>query len=67
MPPMRAESGLLWDGVGFTPAASHTNRSTSLMKMFVSAETASGRNPRNHRRRFGTEFTHCRMGTGGMT
>ena len=32
-----------------------------------SAVTACGRSAKIPRSRFGTEITHCRMGTGGMT
>jgi hypothetical protein len=33
----------------------------------VRAATALGRSARKQRNRFGTEITHCRTGTGGMT
>ena len=50
-----------------TPAASQSSRSISSRKIVVSAVTASGRSARNKRSRLGTEITHCRTGTGGMT
>jgi hypothetical protein len=37
------------------------------MKILVRAATALGRSARKQRNRFGTEITHCRTGTGGMT
>ncbi len=37
------------------------------MKIFVSAATALGRSARKPRSRLGTEITHSRTGTGGMT
>ena len=37
------------------------------MKILVRAATALGRSARKQRYRFGTEITHCRTGTGGMT
>jgi len=50
-----------------TPAAEHSSRSISAMKILVRAATAAGRSTRKPRNRFGTEITHCRTGTGGMT
>ena len=35
--------------------------------MRVRAVTVAGRSARTPGRRFGTEITHCRTGTGGMT
>jgi hypothetical protein len=37
------------------------------MKILVRAATALGRSARKQRNSFGTEITHCRTGTGGMT
>jgi hypothetical protein len=37
------------------------------MKILVRAATALWRSARKQRNRFGTEITHCRTGTGGMT
>ena len=37
------------------------------MKILVRAATALGRSARKQRNRFGTEITHCRTGSGGMT
>ena len=37
------------------------------MKILVRAATVLGRSARKQRNRFGTEITHCRTGTGGMT
>jgi hypothetical protein len=48
-------------------AAVQSSRSISSMKILVRAATALGRSARKHRNRFGTEITHCRTGTGGMT
>ncbi len=50
-----------------TSAAALSSRSISARKIFVRAATASGRSARKQRSYFGTEITHCRTGTGGMT
>jgi hypothetical protein len=52
---------------GLRPAAVQSSRSISSMKILVRAATALGRSARKQRNRFGTEITHCRTGTGGMT
>ncbi len=55
------------------PAASQrsrsaqSSRSIALRKIRVRAATACGRSARKPLSRFGTEITHCRTGTGGMT
>jgi len=49
------------------PAAARNSLSTSSRKIFVSAATARGRSASMPRNRLGTEITHCRTGTGGMT
>jgi hypothetical protein len=49
------------------PAAVQSSRSISSMKILVRAATALGRSARKQRNRFGTEITHCRTGSGGMT
>ena len=67
MPPNRgrADAGVAASLV--TPAAAHSSRSISSRKISVRAATAGGRSARKPRKRFGTEITHCRTGTGGMT
>ena len=49
------------------PAAAHRSRSTREMKILVRAATALWRSARKQRNFFGTEITHWRTGTGGMT
>ena len=61
----RADAGVL--AAGLKPDAASRSRSISARKIFVSAATARGRSARNRRNRLGTEITHCRTGTGGMT
>jgi hypothetical protein len=41
--------------------------SISARKIRARAVTAAGRSARKPRSRLGTEITHCRTGTGGMT
>jgi hypothetical protein len=67
MPPSRgrADAGVVASLV--TPAAAHSSRSIPSRKIFVRAATAGGRWAGKPRSRFGTEITHCRTGTGGMT
>jgi hypothetical protein len=65
MPPSRGQQDAGASLV--TPAAVHSDRSISSRKIFVRAATARGRSASMHRSRFGTEITHCRTGTGGMT
>jgi hypothetical protein len=43
------------------------NQRHLVRKIFVSAATARGRSASMPRNRFGTEITHYRTGTGGMT
>jgi hypothetical protein len=52
---------------GTQPTAAPSHRSISSRKIRVRAVTAAGRSARTPRNRFGTEITHCRTGTGGMT
>jgi len=52
---------------GEPPDAASRSLSISVRKIFVSAATAAGRSASMPRKRFGTEITHCRTGTGGMT
>jgi hypothetical protein len=52
---------------GVTPEAVRRDRSISARKIFVRAATALGRSASLPRNRFGTEITHCRTGTGGIT
>ena len=61
----RADAGVL--AAGLKPAAACRSRSISVRKIFMSAATAGGRSASMPRNRFGTEITHCRTGTGGMT
>ena len=49
------------------PAAAPSSRSISSIKILVRAATAASRSARKPRNRFGTEITHCRTGTGGIT
>ncbi len=49
------------------PAAAHSDRSISSMKILVRAATALWRSARNQRNRLGTEITHWRTDAGGMT
>ena len=67
MPPSRgrADAGVAASLV--TPATAQSSRSISSRKIFVRAATAGSRSARKPRKRFGTEITHCRTGTGGMT
>jgi len=67
MPPSRerADAGVL--AAGLKPEAVSCSRSISSRKIFVSVATAAGRSASMPRNRFGTEITHCRTGTGGMT
>ena len=61
----RAAAGALASLV--TPATAPSSRSISSMKILVRAATAAGRSARKPRNLFGTEITHCRTGTGGIT
>ena len=67
MPPSRrrADAGVL--AAGLKPDAASRSRSISARKIFVSVLTARGRSASMPRNRLGTEITHCRTGTGGMT
>ena len=67
MPPSRGREALGVSAAGVTPEAVGRDRSISSRKLFVSAATALGRSPSMPRNRLGTEITHCRTGTGGMT
>ena len=67
MPPSRGQAALGMSASGVPPDAASSSRSISSRKIFVSAATARGRSARKPRSRFGTEITHCRTGTGGMT
>ena len=67
MPPSRGRAGAGVLAAGLKPDAASRSRSISARKIFVSAATARGRSASMPRNRLGTEITHCRTGTGGMT
>ena len=67
MPPSRGRDARGVSASGVPPDAASRSRSISAKKIFVSAATARGRSASMPRNRFGTEITHCRTGTGGMT
>ena len=67
MPPSRERDALGVSAAAVTPEAASRSRSISARKIFVSAATARGRSASMPRNRLGTEITHCRTGTGGMT
>ena len=67
MPPSLGREALGVAAAAVTPEAVIRVRSIASRKIFVRAATARGRSARKPRNRFGTEITHCRTGTGGMT
>ena len=67
MPPSRGRAAFGMSASGVRPDAESRSRSISARKIFVSAATAAGRSASMPRNRFGTEITHCRTGTGGIT
>ena len=67
MPPSLGREALGVSAAAVTPEAVIRVRSISARKIFVRALTAAGRSASMPRRRLGTEITHCRTGTGGMT
>jgi hypothetical protein len=67
MAPSRGHAAVGVLTASVTPAAAHSSRSISSRKIFVRAFTAAGRSASMPRRRLGTEITHCRTGTGGIT
>jgi hypothetical protein len=67
MPPSRGRDARGISASGAPPVATSRCCSISARKIFVSAAIALWRSARKPRNRFGTEITHCRTGTGGMT
>jgi hypothetical protein len=66
-PPSLGREALGGLAAAVTPQAVIRVHSISSRKILVTAATARGRSARKPRSRFGTEITHCRTGTGGMT